>query len=78
MLFSWDIGPQWQIEPAPDNTSDFEVLFFAENQHRPRLELEHCHIDRHGPGWQVVRDGIASDAGWTRYRSRYTLFTRST
>jgi len=79
VLFSWDIGPQWQIEPVRDNTSEVDVRFFAENQHRTRVELEHRNIDRHGPGWQVVRDGVAGDAGWPLYLSRYAvLFERGT
>lgn len=34
-------------------------------------ELEHRDIDRHGPGWDGVRDGIADDAGWPLYLTRY-------
>ena len=30
---------------------------------RTRVELEHRNIDRHGPGWEAVRDGVANDAG---------------
>jgi hypothetical protein len=25
VVFSWDISPQWQLETAPDNTSEVEV-----------------------------------------------------
>lgn len=38
---------------------------------RTRLELEHRNIERHGPGWEGVRDGVAADAGWTLYLDRY-------
>jgi len=48
----------------------------AESPQRTRVELEHRNIDRHGPGWQAVRDGVADDAGWPLYLSRYAaLFT---
>ncbi|MDH6115299.1 hypothetical protein P3T36_006709 [Kitasatospora sp. MAP12-15] len=41
------------------------------------MELEHRNIDRHGPGWQAVAEGVAGDEGWPLYLSRYaTLFTR--
>ena len=63
VVFSWDISPQWQIETDPDNTSEVEVTFIAETPHRTKVELEHRHIDRHGPGWQAVSDGVAHDAG---------------
>lgn len=77
VVFSWDIDPQWQIEPDADNCSEVEVRFFAENPHRRRVELEHRNIDQHGPGWHAVHDGVAGDAGWPLYLSRYTtLFHR--
>ena len=76
VVFSWDIGPRWQLETEPDNTSEVEVRWIAETPQRTRVELEHRNIDRHGPGWQAVRDGVAHDAGWSLYLARYAaLFT---
>jgi uncharacterized protein YndB with AHSA1/START domain len=76
VVFSWDISPQWQIETDPDHASEVEVQFVAETPQRTRVELEHRHLDRHGDGWQSVRDGVADDAGWPLYLDRYAaLFT---
>ncbi|MDQ2959925.1 MAG: SRPBCC family protein [Candidatus Dormibacteraeota bacterium] len=78
VVFSWDIGPQWQIESDPDNTSEVEVRFVAETPERTRVELEHRKIDRHGPGWQAVSDGVADDAGWMLYLHRFAgLFSEA-
>jgi uncharacterized protein YndB with AHSA1/START domain len=71
VVFSWDIGPDWQLVSDPDNASEVEVRFVAEGPERTRVELEHRHIDRHGPGWEAVRDGIADDQGWPLYLDRY-------
>ena len=71
VVFSWDIGPTWQVEPDPEHTSEVEVTFIAEASDRTRVELEHRHIDRHGPGWESVRDGVATDQGWPLYLNRY-------
>jgi len=71
VVFSWDINPQWQVEDDPENTSEVEVRFVAETPQRTRVELEHRHIDRHGPGWESVRDGVAHDEGWPLYLTRY-------
>jgi hypothetical protein len=67
----WDISPQWQIETDPDHASEVEVVFVAETPQRTRVELEHRHLDRHGDGWQSVRDGVAHDEGWPLYLDRY-------
>jgi uncharacterized protein YndB with AHSA1/START domain len=71
VVFSWDISPQWQIETEPDHTSEVEVRFVAETAQRTRVELEHRHLDRHGPGWQALSDGVAHDEGWPLYLARY-------
>jgi uncharacterized protein YndB with AHSA1/START domain len=71
VVFSWDISPQWQIEPDPDRTSEVEVRFVPESPDRTRVELEHRHLDRHGPGWQSVAEGVGGDQGWPLYLARY-------
>jgi uncharacterized protein YndB with AHSA1/START domain len=78
VVFSWDISPRWQIESNPDLTSEVEVRFFAETSERTRVELEHRNLDRHGAGWESVRDGIDNEAGWPLYLKRYAaLFERN-
>jgi uncharacterized protein YndB with AHSA1/START domain len=71
VVFSWDISPQWQLEADLSKTSEVEVRFVAEGPERTRLELEHRHLDRHGPGWESLRDAIDSDGGWPLYLARY-------
>ena len=78
VVFSWDISPRWQIEANPELTSEVEVHFISEAPGRTRVELEHRHIDRHGFGWESVRDGVDNDAGWPLYLQRYAaLFDRN-
>ena len=71
VVFSWDIGPHWQLETDPDRTSEVEVRFIAETPDRTRVELEHRNLDRHGDGWEGVRDGVGADQGWPLYLERY-------
>ncbi|MFC0529358.1 SRPBCC family protein [Phytohabitans kaempferiae] len=71
LVFTWDIGPTWQLDQAPENASEVEVRFVAETPQRTRVELEHRHLDRHGPGWESVRDGVGRDRGWPLYLARY-------
>jgi uncharacterized protein YndB with AHSA1/START domain len=64
VVFSWDINPQWQLETDLERTSEVEVRFVAEEPDRTRVELEHRNLDRHGEGWERMRDAVGSDEGW--------------
>ena len=77
VVFSWDVSPQWRVETDPELTSEVEVRFVAESPDRTRLELEHRHLDRHGPGWQSVSDGVDGDQGWPLYLARYATLLES-
>lgn len=71
LLFSWDISPGWQLETDPDRCSEVEVRFIAETPQRTRVELEHRNLDRHGDGWQGLREAIGGGDGWPLYLDRY-------
>jgi uncharacterized protein YndB with AHSA1/START domain len=71
ILFSWDINPSWQIETDLAKTSEVEVRFVADGPGRTRVELEHRHLDRHGDGWDGMRDGVRADQGWPLYLERF-------
>jgi uncharacterized protein YndB with AHSA1/START domain len=71
VVFSWDISPYWQIEPDTNRASEVDVRFSSETSDRTLVVLEHRHLDRHGDGWEGVRDGVADDAGWPLYLARY-------
>jgi uncharacterized protein YndB with AHSA1/START domain len=71
VVFTWDIGPTWQLETDLTRSSEVEVRFTAESAERTRVELEHRHIERHGEGWQSVAAGVDGDAGWPLYLGRY-------
>jgi uncharacterized protein YndB with AHSA1/START domain len=71
VVISWDISPQWQIETNLEKTSEVEVQFISEAPERTRVELEHRNLDRHGEGWQSLRDGVDSGDGWPLYLRRF-------
>jgi uncharacterized protein YndB with AHSA1/START domain len=71
VVISWDISPHWQIETDLAKTSEVEVRFIRESADRTRVELEHRSLERHGDGWEGVREGVAGDEGWPLYLQRY-------
>ena len=76
VVFSWDISPQWTVESDPAQTSEVEVRFYAESPTRTRVELEHRHLDRHGPGSEAVFDGVNGPEGWPLYLDRYAALIK--
>ena len=71
IVFTWDISPHWQTEADLERTSEVEIRFVPETPQRTRVELEHRHLDRHGDGWEGLREGVGGDQGWPLYLSRY-------
>jgi len=76
VVFSWDISPRWQLESNLAKTSEVEVRFIREADNRTRVELEHRHIERHGEGWEQLRDSVEGDGGWPlaiqRFAARFS------
>jgi uncharacterized protein YndB with AHSA1/START domain len=71
VVFSWDISPQWQLESDLEKASEVQVRFISEAPDRTRVALEHRHLDRHGDGWEGLRESVGSDQGWPLYLKRF-------
>ena len=72
VVFTWNLSPSWQLETDPARRSEVEVRFVADGPDRTRVELQHRHIERHGDGWQSLREGVAGPDGWSLYLRRFT------
>lgn len=64
VVISWDINTRWQLETDFDKTSEVEVRFVAESANRTHVELEHRNLERHGEGWEQMRDAVGSPEAW--------------
>ncbi len=63
VCFSWDVSPSWQIETDPAKASDVEITFTRTSADRTHVVLTHRHLDRHGDGWEAMRNAVGS--GWS-------------
>jgi len=63
VVFSWDINLQWQVETDPAKSSEVAVTFTADGPSRTRVVLTHRNLDRHGDGWEGMRDAVGR--GWS-------------
>ncbi len=69
--FSWLVGPDWGV-PAPDAPgSRVTVTFTGLPGGGTRVDLVHDQIAVHGTGWEGVRGGVGSPAGWPAGLGRY-------
>lgn len=64
VVFSWNISLSWELETDSNKASEVEVRFEPDGAGRTRVELEHRHLERHGAGWERMRDAVGSPGGW--------------
>jgi uncharacterized protein YndB with AHSA1/START domain len=74
VVFSWDIGLDWTIETDHARTSEVELRFVPDGPERTRVELEHRHLERHGEGWEAMRDAVGSPDGWGVGMRRFAAY----
>lgn len=61
---SWHLGVDFKYDPDPAKASRVEVAFHDEGPGKTRVELVHSQLDRHGPGWEKIRESVGSSGGW--------------
>jgi len=62
LLLAWHLNAKFEFHPDPDRASELELRFVATGQHQTRVEFEHRGIERHGEGYEKLRDAL--DGGW--------------
>jgi len=62
--FSWAVSLTWEVETDPAKRSEVDITFLAEAPDRTRVEVEHRELQRHGDGWEQMRDAVGGPDGW--------------
>ena len=65
LVMAWQITHQWGYEPDLARSSEVEIRFSPEPGGGTRVDLEHRHFERMGPGGQTMRTGVEGQGGWS-------------
>jgi uncharacterized protein YndB with AHSA1/START domain len=64
LVFAWQITHQWGFEPDMSKASEVDVRFTPQPDGSTRVDLEHRHFERMGPGSAQVKQAVESEGGW--------------
>jgi uncharacterized protein YndB with AHSA1/START domain len=73
LVFAWQITPRWQYEPDLSRASEVEITFTPQDDGSTLVELEHRHFERHGGGWEKMREGVGAPGGWGSMLELYSV-----
>ncbi|HEY8024471.1 MAG TPA: SRPBCC family protein [Burkholderiaceae bacterium] len=62
LVLSWHLDTEFVFRPEFDRASELEFCFIAEGPNQTRVEFVHRHIDRHGKGYEALREQLNN--GW--------------
>ena len=71
LAYAWHLDPTWSYDPDETRASRVDVTFSDAGGGKTRLDLVHSQIDRHGVGWEKIRDGVNGADGWSGILDRY-------
>jgi uncharacterized protein YndB with AHSA1/START domain len=64
LVLTWQIGVGFVPEPYSERASRVEFTFVEDGPARTRVMLVHSALERHGDGWESMRDAISAEGGW--------------
>jgi uncharacterized protein YndB with AHSA1/START domain len=71
VVLAWQITTDWTFEPELARSSEVEIRFTPEAGGMTRVDLEHRHLERHGPGADRMRGAVDSPNGWGASLARF-------
>jgi len=77
LVLSWQIGVGFVPESDPERASRVDVRFVADSEARTIVTLVHSGFERHGAGWESLRDGVAHEGGWPGVLEAYAKLVAS-
>jgi uncharacterized protein YndB with AHSA1/START domain len=62
VVLSWHLDATFKFNPDLARASELDISFHALPENKVRVEVEHRHIERHGEGYEKLREML--DGGW--------------
>lgn len=71
VVLSWHLQPDWTFNADIAKASEVALEFIADGPDQTRVEFEHRHLERHGEGWQQMREKVGAEGGWPVILKQY-------
>jgi uncharacterized protein YndB with AHSA1/START domain len=71
VVLSWHQQADWMFNAGMAHASEVALEFVAEGPEKTRVEFEHRHLQRHGAGWEKMREQVGADGGWPAILEQY-------
>ncbi|MGA2552713.1 MAG: SRPBCC family protein [Burkholderiaceae bacterium] len=76
VILSWHLDAKFQYHPELERASELELRFIEEGPSRTRVELTHRHLERHGEGYEGLRELL--DGGWVGVMAQFQELAEAT
>lgn len=77
IVLSWSIAVDFSAQPDPERASRVDVTFTEVDSTRTTVTVVHSDFERHGEGWQGMREGVAHQGGWPGIMDAYAKLAAS-
>ncbi len=71
LILAWHLQSDWKFNADPARASEVVLEFSSKGPAATWLEFEHRYLERHGQGYEKMREGVDSPGGWTAVLARY-------
>lgn len=71
VVLSWHLQPDWSFHADLAKASEVALEFVAEGPEKTRVDFAHRHLERHGTGWEKMREQVGADGGWPIILAQY-------
>ena len=64
LTLSWQIGIGFVPESDPQRASRLDITFVETGPARTTVTVIHSEFERHGEGWESMREAVSNERGW--------------